>query len=58
MPGTDTGDLAETLVGLARQTSGAPPVGNTLEPVTLRHRDNIHDLILLEHGANLDRLLE
>lgn len=43
---------------LARQLLGAPPVGNTLEPVTLRHRDNIHDLILLEHGADLDRLLE
>ena len=35
MPGTDTGDLAETLVRLARKLLGSPSRGNTVESVTL-----------------------
>ena len=35
MPGTDTSDLAETLVGLARKHLGAPTGGDTGETVTL-----------------------
>ena len=58
MPGTDTSDLAETLVGLARELLGTPTVGDTLETVTLRHRDDIDDLILLEHAGDLHGLLE
>ena len=58
MPGTDTSDLAETLVGLARKLLGTPTVGDTLETVTLRHRDDIDDLILLEHAGDLHGLLE
>ena len=58
MPGTDTSDLAETLVGLARKLLGTPTVSDTLEAVTLRNRNNVDNLVLLEDAANLDRLLE
>ena len=57
MPGTDTSNLAETLVGLARKLLGTPTVGDTLETVTLGHRNDIDDLILLEDTGNLDGLL-
>lgn len=58
VPSTDTGDLAETLVCLARQLLGAPTVGDTLETMTLRNGNNIHDLVLLEDRGDLDRLFE
>ena len=58
MPCTDTSDLAKTLVRLARKLLGSPTVSNTLETVTLRDRDHVDDLVLLEDGADLDRLLE
>ena len=43
---------------LARKLLGAPTVSNTLETVTLRDRNNVDDLVLLENGADLDGLLE
>ena len=58
MPGTDTSDLAETLVGLARKLLGTPTVGDTLETVTLGDGNNVDDFVLLEDGANGDGLLE
>jgi hypothetical protein len=58
MPSTDTGDLAETLVGLTRKLLGAPTVSDTLETVTLGDGDDVDDLVLLEDGVDLDRLLE
>jgi hypothetical protein len=58
MPGTDTSDLAKTLVGLAGKLLGAPTVGNTLEAVALGDGDNVNDLVLLENGGDLDRLLK
>ena len=58
MPGTDTSNLAETLVGLARELLGAPTVGDTLETVTLGHRNNVDNFVLLEYGGNRDGLLE
>ena len=58
MPCTDTSDLAKTLVRLARKLLGSPTVSNTLETVTFRDRDHVDDLVLLEDGADLDRLLE
>ena len=58
MPGTDTGDLAETLVGLARQLLGAPTAGDTRETVTLGDGDAVDHLVLLEDAGHLDGLLE
>jgi hypothetical protein len=58
MPGTDTSNLAKTLVGLAGKLLGAPTVGDTLEAVALGDGDNINDLVLLENGGDLDRLLK
>ena len=58
MPGTDTGDLAETLVGLARQLLGAPTSGDTGEAVALGDGDNVDHLVLLEDGVDRDGLLE
>jgi len=58
MPCTDTSNLAQTLVSLSRQLLGSPSMSNTLESVTLGNGDNINTLVLLEHRANLDRLLE
>ena len=58
VPGTDTSNLAETLVGLARKLLGTPTVGDTLETVTLGHRNDVDNLILLEDGGDGDGLLE
>ena len=58
MPSTNTGDLAETLVGLARKLLGTPTGGDTLVTVTLGDGDAVNDLVLLEDGADLDGLLE
>ena len=58
MPGTDTGDLAETLVGLARELLGAPTAGDTRETVTLGDGDAVDHLVLLEDAGHLDGLLE
>lgn len=58
MPGTDTGNLTQTLVGLTRELLGAPTAGDTLETVTLGDGDDIDHLVLLEDGVDLDGLLE
>jgi len=58
MPGTDTGDLTETLVCLSRKLLGSPSAGDTGETVTLGDSDDINHLILLKDGADLDWLLE
>ena len=58
MPCTNASNLAETLVRLARKLLSAPPVRDTLETVTLRHRDDIDNLVLLEDGADWYGLLE
>lgn len=58
MPCTDTGDLAETLVCLARQLLRSPTSGNTLETVTLGDSNDIDVLVLLKHRRDLHRLLE
>ena len=58
MPCTNTGDLAETLVCLARKLLGTPPVGDTLETVTLGNSNHVNDLILLEDRADSNGLLE
>lgn len=58
MPGTDTGDLSQTLVRLSRQLLGSPSAGDTGESVTLGDGDAVDHLILLEDGIDLDWLLE
>jgi len=58
MPCTDTTNLAETLVSLARQLLGSPTVGDTLETVTLSDGDDIDVLVLLEDGGDTNGLLE
>lgn len=58
MPGTDTGNLSETLVSLTGELLGSPAGGNTAEAVTLGDSDNVNDLILLEDGVDGDGLLE
>merc|ERR1719305_1894633 len=58
MPGTDTGDLSETTMGLTRETSHTPTSDDTVNTTTLGHTDHIDHLILLEDVADLDLLLE
>ena len=58
MPGTDTGDLTQTLVGLTGQLGGTPTAGDTLETVTLGDGNDIDHLVLLEDAVDLDGLLE
>ena len=58
MPSTDTSDLAETLVSLARKLLGAPTGGDTAETVTLGNGDDIDHLVLLEDGVDGHGLLE
>merc|ERR1711939_853537 len=58
VPRSDTGDLAETLVGLARELLGAPTVGDTLETVTLRNTDDVDVLVLLKDGRDVDGLFK
>jgi len=58
MPGTDTSNLSKTLVCLSRKFLGAPSAGNTLETVAFGYSDDINHLVLLEDGADPNRLLE
>ena len=58
MPSTDTGDFPETLVCLPRQLLHTPTVRDALETMTLGDSNDIDTFILLEHGADLDRLFK
>ncbi len=58
MPGSDTSDLAETLVGLAGQLGGSPTGSHTLESVTLGDTNGVEHLVLREHLVGTDFLLE
>jgi hypothetical protein len=58
MPGTDTGNLSETLVGLSWELLGSPTVGNTLETVTLGDSNNINVLVLFKDGGDINGLLK
>lgn len=58
MPGSDTGDLADTLVGLAGLLAGSPTGSDTLEAVALGDTDDIDVLVLLEDRVDSDLLLE
>jgi len=58
MPGTDTGNLSETLVGFPWELLGSPTVGNTLETVTLGDSNDVDVLILFEDGGDFNGLLK
>lgn len=58
MPGTNTSNLSQTLVRLARKLRGSPSAGDTLESMTLGDGDDIDHLIFLENGVDLNGLLE
>lgn len=58
MPSTNTGDLAETLVRLARKTGSTPTSGDTLESLTLSNGDGVDHFVLSKDSINRDGLLE
>lgn len=58
MPGTNTGDLADTLVGLAGLLAGSPTGSDTLVPVALGDTEDIDVLILLKDRGHGDLLLK
>jgi hypothetical protein len=58
VPSTDTSNLSETLVSLARKLLGAPSSGDTVEAMTLGDGNDINHLILLEDGGDVHGLLE
>ena len=58
MPGTNAGDLAETLVSLAGEATSSPTLGDSLETLTLGDGEDIDDLTELEDGGDGDGLLE
>ena len=58
MPGTDTGDLAETTMGLTRKTGDSPTRDDTVVSVTLGGSTDVKRLTLSEDGADWDLLFE
>jgi len=58
MPSSNTSDLAETLVGLARQFLGVPTAGNSLESVTLGYTNGVDHLVLSKDIVDGNLLLE
>ena len=58
MPCTNTSNLTETFVCLARKLLRTPTVSDTLEAMTLCHRNDIDHLVLLEDRADWHGLLE
>ena len=58
VPRTDTGDLAETPVGLSREARDAPSGGHALVPLTLGDAEDVDELVLAEDGVDRDLLLE
>jgi len=58
MPGTDTGNLSETLVSFPWELLGSPTVSNTLETVALGDGNNIDVLVLFKDSGDIDGLLK
>lgn len=58
MPGTNTGDLSETLVSLSGELLGVPSAGDTVVTSTLGDTDNVDHFSLVEDGVDGDLLFE
>lgn len=58
VPSTDTGDLTETTVGLARKTGNTPTRDDTRVTLTLGNGDQVNALVLLKDRGDVDGLLE
>jgi hypothetical protein len=58
VPGANASNLAETLVGLARQLLGAPASRDTGEAVALGDGNDVDHLVLLEDSVDRHGLLE
>jgi len=58
MPGTNTGNLTQTLVGLAGQLLAVPTGSDTLATVTLGGTDHVNHFILGKHIGDRDLLLK
>lgn len=58
MPGSDTSDLAETLVSLARELLGVPSGSDTLESLSAGNTDGVDHLVLGEDLIDEDLLLQ
>lgn len=58
VPGTDTGNLTETTVRLARELLGSPSSSDTLVSVTLCDTDDVDRLVGSEDGSGVESLLE
>merc|ERR1712045_505060 len=58
MPGSDTSDLAKTLVRLPRKLLGVPPGSDALEALSLGDADQVDHLVLVEDIKDGDGLLE
>ena len=58
MPGADTGNLSETLVGFPWELFGSPTVGDTLETVTLCNSNDVDVFVLFEDGGDFNGLLK
>ena len=58
VPGANTGDLAQTLVRLARELLSAPAVGYALKAVALGDANDINHFVLIENVLDGNVLLE
>ena len=58
MPGSDTGNLTKTSVGLSRETRGSPTSGDTLVSFSFRDTDDVDHLVLGEDGIDGNLALE
>jgi len=58
MPSSNTSNLSQSFVGLARKSGDSPTFDDTLETVTFGDTDDVDHLVLVEDGSDVDGLLE